>query len=82
MGTSGPNLTLTVQATGPRHGVFQMDLSSKPYQALDDYDQEHTGCRATLGPKDVKRAIEYALENGWDPNDKKQQGAPFKPSGR
>jgi len=81
IGTSGPGLVLTVQANGPHGGVFQMHLFSKAYTLQNDYDEEHTGLKSTLGPKDVKKAIEYALKSGWDPNDKRQKGAPFKPKG-
>jgi len=80
-GRSGPGLVLTVQANGPHGGVFQMHLVSKAYALQNDYDAEHVGVRSALQPKDVKRAIEYALKNGWDPNDKRQRGCPFRPSG-
>ena len=60
---------------------MQMHLASKAYALQNDYNQEHMGIKSTLGPKDVKKAIEYALRSGWDVNDKKQQGCPFKPPG-
>jgi hypothetical protein len=58
-----------------------MHLLSKPYEGQNDYEREHIGVRCTLGPKDVREAIEFALESGWDPTDKKQQGCPFRPKG-
>lgn len=44
-----------------------MHLLSKPYEGQNDYEREHIGVRCTLGPKDVREAIEFALESGWDP---------------
>lgn len=81
IGMSGPGLVLTVQANGPHGGLLQMHLFSKAYALQDDYNEEHTGLKSTLHPKDVKKVIEYALKSGWDPNDKKQKGNPFKLKG-
>lgn len=80
IGRSGPGLTLTVQTDAPHGGMFQMQLWSKPYALQNEYDEEHVGVKTTLGPKDVKKAIEYALANGWDFNDKRH-GVVFKPKG-
>jgi hypothetical protein len=55
-----------------------MHLFSKAYALQNDYDEEHTGLKSTLRPRDVKRAIEYALKSGWDPNNAKHL---FKPKG-
>lgn len=77
IGMSGPGLVLTVQANGLHGGLFQMHLFSKPYALQHDYDEEHTGIKSTLGPKDVKKAIEYALRSGWDPNTR----SAFRPKG-
>jgi len=40
--------------------------------ATHDGDTGHIRHLARFGPGDVKRLIEYALDNGWDPSSKTQ----------
>jgi len=71
MGMSGPGVTLTVMSSSSTRAILQMSLASKTYAAQNSYDEEHTGVKSSLTPKDVKCAIEYALRAGWNLNEKR-----------
>jgi hypothetical protein len=57
---------------------MQVRVYSKAYAAQDAYREEHDGVKSRLLPRDVARAIQYALDKGWDP---KEKGVPFTPAG-